>query len=248
MYKDHITKSCFRNRKGSALLVAILMMGILITLTLGLSTLVIREIRQTSDIVQAGKAYFAAEAGIEQALYDLSQSLPGYETSGNPEAVDGWVSYPSSNETDEHLVYQYRIDNKGDSYPYFPDDEPIFLSPDIAPEGAVTKDYLYDTLPDKTYNVLPLNQTVTVPLFTDNGDGTFTDVTSFLVQYYVDFDVDPDAPEFQGAAIQLENFDILRWKLFGNPNEDTTKTDAISDFYPADRDDEASFPVCIGSD
>ncbi len=232
-----------QTRRGSALLVALLVMGILLTLTLGLSNLVIREIRQTRDIVASGKAYFAAEAGVEQALYDLSQSLPGYETATAEGAEDGWVVY-SPTMPEDFLSYRYRIENKGDSFPYFADDEPVFLSPDV----AVTKKYLYESLPEETYNVLPLNQTVTIPLFTDNGDGSFTNLSSFLIQYYVDFDVDADAPQFQGQKIHLENFDILRWKLFGNPKNSPTKTDAISDFYPAHSDDSAAYPVCIGSD
>lgn len=214
-------------RRGSSLLVALLVMGILMTLTLGLSSLVVREIRQTGETVDAGKAYYAAEAGIEQALLSLSQSLPGYETGD-------WVELD-----EEGIDYRYQINNKGDKIPYFPDDEPVFLTPD----NAVPADFLYSDRPGETYNVLGLNETVTIPLFTDNGDGTYEDVDSFLVQYYVDFDLEPGL----GFA-KLEQFDILRWKVFGNPADDNLKTDAISDFYPAHSSDGPANPVCIGSD
>lgn len=216
-------------RDGSALLVALLVMGILMTLTLGLSSLVVREIGQTSDAVEAGKAYYAAEAGIEQALYELSERLPGYETGD-------WV-----NVDEEFLDYRYNINNKGDSIPYFPPDEPVFLTPD----NAVPADFLYTDRPSETYNVLGLNETVTIPLFTDNGDGTYEDVDRFLVQYYVDFEI---ADQLKSAGWKLENFDVLRWKVFGNPESDTLKTDAISDFYPAHSSDGPTMPVCIGSD
>lgn len=216
-------------RQGSSLLVALLVMGILLTLTLGLSSLVVREIRQTSETIDAGKAYYAAEAGVEQALYSLSQSLPGYET-------NDWVEL-----NEEDIDYRYQINNKGDKIPYFPSDEPVFLTPD----QAVPADFLYSDQPSETYNVLGLNETVTIPLFTDNGDGTYEDVDHFLVQYYVDFDIED---QLKQAGWSLEQFDILRWKVFGNPADDTLKTDAISDFYPAHSNDGPSNPVCIGSD
>lgn len=234
-------------RNGSALLVAMLVMGILLTLTLGLSTLVVREIRQTSDMVAAGQAFFAAEAGVENALYDLSENLPGYEP------VEP-VIYE-----DENLSYEYDINNKGDKYPYFPDDRPIFTAPDV----AVPKSVLYSDFPEKTYNVLPLNESVTIPLFTANPDGTVNDIDEFLIQYYVNFDVDPDIDriyiEKNGVqqSISLDDFDILRWKVFGNPCAagncsspgavDTLKTDAISDYYPATEGVSANRPVCIGT-
>ncbi len=242
-------KNHFASTRGSALLVAILVMGVLLTLTLGLSTLIVREIRQTADIVAAGQAYFAAEAGMENALYQLSENLPGFESE---------VTYPDvdAGEEDENLNYYYLIGNKGDAYPYFPDDQPVFLGPD----SAVPKDWLYSDLPSMTYNVLPLNESVTIPLFTASTDGTVNDIEDFLIQYYVNFDVDTDISKIQvkkngqTQSINLEDFDILRWKVFGNPctagdcsGPNTLKTDAISDFYPASTGVSATNPVCIGS-
>jgi len=234
-------------KQGSALLVAILVMGVLLTLTLGLSTLVVREIRQTADIVAAGQAYFAAEAAMENALYDLAENLPGYEV------VD--KIYPPPGVEDDYLNYAYTIGNKGDKYPYFPEDEPVFLSPDIAVPSSV----LYENHPQRTYNVLPLNESVTIPLFTANDDGTVNDIDDFLVEYYVNFDL-ADVTKFQplfqnsnGQPLKLEDFDIMRWKVFGNPcnndcsHPDTLKTDAISDFYPAVTGVSAERPVCIGT-
>lgn len=244
-------------RSGSALLVAILVMGILMTLTLGLSNLVIREITQTGDLVAAGEAYFASEAGVENALLDLHEHLPGYETAGLVNAVDGeWIEYKDPVNADFH--YRYRIRNKGDAYPYFDDDKPLFFDP-VAP---TTKAFIYDEDRAKTYNVLPLNQTVTIPLFTEDAQGNIQDVEDFLIQYYVRFNEDSLSADFQN--INLESFDVLRWKLFGNPitgeklngviassNVNTLKTDAISDFYPAKNvgviGGGADEPVCIGS-
>lgn len=220
-------------KSGSALLVAVLVMGILVTITLGISSLVVSEIRQTGDVVIAGKAYFGAEAGIEHALFELSENLPGYETDISPGVLVD----------EDDISFRYEIKNKGDMIPYFADDEPVFLGPD----DAIPKGFLYQEKPKYTYNVLGLNETVTIPLFTDDGTDNFEDVNDFMVQYYVDFDLDPNIDSFGGQQLVVENFDVLRWKLFGNPSGDSMKTDAISDFYPAHSNDGPKNPVCIGS-
>lgn len=235
-------------KAGSSLVVVLLIMSVLLTLTIGVSNLVIKEIRQTSDLVASGQAYYAAEAGIESALYDLSEGLPGYETIGVVGADDdGWVEIGKGG---KGLQFNYKIANKGDKIPYFPEEEPIFL-PD---GGAFTRDLLYTQMPEETYNVLGLNESVTIPLFTADEDGGYEDVKDFLVQYYVDFDIDSDVKKQLGTAGVLQNFDVMRWKVFGNPgtkaqsNVYFLKTDAISDFYPAMEGDGAGNPVCIGSD
>lgn len=238
-----MTHFFFKKKHGSSLLVAILVMGILSTLTLGLSNLVIYEISQTSNIVASGKAYFAAEAGVENALFDLQEHLPGYETANNVQAdKDGWVSYQ---DTSSDFHYRYRIRNKGDKYPYFDADEPVFLQPGI----GISRDTLYEQHPQKTYNVLRLNDTVTIPLFVEGKDGQVHDIRKFLIQYYVDFESDPDIDILGFKNLKLENFDILRWKVTGAPLNppDTGKTEVISDYFPAHTEDSAVNPVCIGS-
>ena len=226
-------------RQGSALLVAVLVMAILMTITLGLSTLVVSQIRQTGDVVAAGKAYYAAEAGVENALLDLHEHLPGYQTENL--SPDGWVASASD---DTNLVYRYRIRNQGNSYPYFDADKPIFLSPGI----GSTRDFVLKNDPEATYNVLPLNDTVTIPLFVDCGDGTYRDVKDFLLQYYVNYNL---SDTYKGYS--MSDFDILRWKLFGQPAgvvlpDQTGRTDAISDFYPVGSNTSVTNPTCIGSD
>jgi hypothetical protein len=237
-----ILKFLGSRKKGSALLVAILVMGILMTLVLGLSQLVFREIRSTSDIVAAGKAYFASEAGVENALLELKENLPGYQT-------DGWVDrevelYGSDGAT---MHYQYRIRNQGDAFPFFDEDEPIFINPGV----AVDKDFLYQdsTLLENTYNILPLNETVTIPLFTVDESGQVKDIENFMVEYYVNFETDL-GDEFRN--LNINELDILRWKLFGNPRNpiggEALRTESISDFYPAISLSGSTSPTCIGTD
>ncbi len=245
MKKTNITIS-----RASSLVVAVLVMGILITLTLGLSNLVIREIRQTSDAVAAARAYYAAEAGVENALLDLSRSLPGYETPKADGASYSWVTGKFSAGSAVAADFRYQIRNQGNAYPYFDPDKPYFMEPD----NAVPVNVLYDLHPEYTYNVLPLNKTVTIPLFTDCGNGTVNNVEDFLLQYYVDFDLDPNITlpghENKKLNAKLQDFDVLRWKLFGEPTRsgDKGKTEAISDFYPAHENDIPSQPVCLGTD
>jgi len=230
-------------RSASALLIAILVMGILLTLTLGLSDLVIREIRQTTDLVASGKAYFAAEAGIEDALLDLHENLPGYET-----------PMGSTQQSLGDSSYDYTIFNKADKVPYFDPNQPIFLKPD---EPAINSNFIYIDKPEVTYNALPLGGSAMIPLYSDNGQGgpgRFPDVTEFIVEYYVCF----GGPDQQGDSgicnnivdniSSLEYLDILRWKIFGRPKDDVNgKTESISDFYPSAANANANNPVCMGS-
>jgi hypothetical protein len=232
-----------KTRQGSSLIVTLLLMAILLVMTLGLSMLTITELRQTGDVVGAGKAYYAAEAGIENALLDLNSHLPGFQTANVAGAdEEGWVGME-----DGDFSYRYRVRNQGDAYPYFDDDTPVFLPA----YGGMPKQVLYTQHPEETYSILTLNQTVTIPLFIDCGDGVnYKDVKKWLLQYYVDFDTDPDNTLQLGTRIQ--DFDILRWKLFGEPIVPDplapSRTHAISDFYPASENDGPTRPVCIGSD
>lgn len=249
-------KSEVKTRRGSALIVVLLVMGVLLILTVGLSNLIIREIRQTGSVVNEAQAYYAAEAGIENALFDLQNSLPGYEDHyRNGVSYDNWTlgAFSEASVQDGSEDFRYQIRNRGDKYPYFDDDKPVLISADM----AVPKEALYSSdaplsYREKTYNVLPLNGTVTVPLFADCGEGSVNDVKDFLLEYYVNFELDPDIASNLGPAYaqmigKLENFDILRWKVYGEPLDKAGKTDAISDFYPASSVDNPGSPVCIGT-
>ncbi len=229
----------FPQKKGSALLIAILVMGILMTLTLSLGELFVREIRQTHDVVAAGHAYFAAEAGIENALLDLHEHLAGFET-----PVTGVTS-----KTDD-LNFTYKILNKADKIPYFEPDKPVFLKPG---EPPYTSAALYSDNPAATYNVLPLSETVAIPLFRDDGKGNVVDVKDFIVEYYANFcGKNPDSAKMASCLtdipVGIEKLDILRWKIFGQPKRLVTmKTDAISDFFPMAQNSTANNPVCFGT-
>lgn len=69
----------YQKPKGSSLLISLGIMSVLLVLSGGISTLVIKSLRTSASIENQNKAYFAAEAGLEEALYDLSAHLSGYE-------------------------------------------------------------------------------------------------------------------------------------------------------------------------
>ena len=199
----------FTNKKGTALLVALLVMGVLISISLAISSLVLREVRITADFLDAGKAYYAAESGIEVALFELEDNLPGWEP-----GVDEDGEYAYLKVDDEFdVVSEYKVKNRCNAYPCF-DDEDY--------EGI-------DGIPfDKLYDVLELNESITIPLFVadENVEGGIANVEDFVVEYFVKFDPVDDL--VFANKWDISGWDVLRWKVFGINGND--KTGTISDF------------------
>lgn len=254
-------------KKGSALLITILMMGVLMTFTLGISTLVIREIKVTQSIVDANKAYYASEAGVERALLGLTKNLAGYEPKGKFLETNAEVD-PFLSKYDPSYSYKFDTSNQTDSVPSFSDDSPIFVDKAAFTDSsgetvadcvlsnssnpfafAYTKDQLYQDCPRATYRKLGLNETAIIPLYSTDASGIATSVNDFLIEYYLNVkDGSALYPPFNG--IKLENFDVLRWKIYGQPlaGSDVQRTESIADFYPGVTNNSADRPVCIGTD
>lgn len=68
-----------RSTRGSALLISLLIMSFLVVFGFGISRVIIDALRVERNVVEAGKSYFAAESGVELALYYRENHLPGYE-------------------------------------------------------------------------------------------------------------------------------------------------------------------------
>jgi hypothetical protein len=153
----------FKERSGSALLVAILIMGVFLTVSISLSTIIFREVNLTKALLDSGRAYYSAESGIEEALYSLNTELPGF----NVENKIGKVS--------EDSVFEYSLKNTCNGYPCYSDDE-----------------YELENVPlEMFYSVLQLNETITIPLFTVK-DGEIKAVKNFTVQFFPAFDPSTD--------------------------------------------------------
>ncbi|MCC6643544.1 pilus assembly PilX N-terminal domain-containing protein [Candidatus Peregrinibacteria bacterium] len=248
-------------KRGSALLITLLLMGALLTITLGISTLVLREIHVTQSVVDANKVYYSAEAGVERALLGLSRNGAGYEPSGTftADAADLAADFK----------YQYLTSNTNDSVPGFggagfsPEDKPVYVEPALTVDGlidcvmssaknpfalAISKDRLYKECPRATYRKLALNETHIIPLFSTASGGGSVKVEDFIVQYYLNVhDGSGLWGEFKG--LDLQKFDVLRWKLYGKPagSVGAQRTESIADFYPGINNNGPLNPVCIGT-
>lgn len=68
------------DNKGISLALTIGLLLLLVMITTTINELVLRALRASHQIEASDKAYFAAEAGIEDALYELSAHTAGYTT------------------------------------------------------------------------------------------------------------------------------------------------------------------------
>jgi len=197
---NKLSLKIWKDRSGTALLVALLVMGVLIAISLALSSLILRESGAVRELIDAGRAYYAAESGIEQALYKLDTSLPGWE---GMDANLGKVG--------ENAVFSYEVKNKCNSYPCFDVDE-------------------YDTASMSAYNfydILQLNESITIPLFTVDEGGNVNSVEDFTVEFFMAFNPATDLI-FSGS---VSGWDVLRWKVFGLRDvEGSLVTESIHDF------------------
>ena len=221
----------YKKQNGSALIIALLIMGILMTLALGLSNLVIREVRITSDIINAGKAYYAAESGVESALLDLHQNLPGYETQ------DGmYKGIKEGGDLKEDLTFEYSINNKSHTYP--------FVDTEI-----ISKEIAQDAPKKYQYNELGLSDSVSIPLFNAKDDGSVEQITNFRVEFFIDAEIKSQYKNSDQSGIVV---DMLRWKITGisenPPGEREFYTESIGDYMPVFEGSSSTMPTCLGTD
>lgn len=91
--------------KGSALLIAMMLMGILMTLALGVSGLILSTVKDGRLLIEKTRAWYAAESGLEHGLFDISENAPGFET-------EKTFSFPEANTS-----YKYRIMASASEFP-----------------------------------------------------------------------------------------------------------------------------------
>jgi len=234
-------ENLYSQKRGSALLVAMLIMGILMAVSLLLSTLILREMYVTRALLDSGKAFYAAESGIEMSLYNLNTQLPGWQVSNNKNeyallALD----------EDADVVGEYRVDNRCSAFPCF--------SSDFDVSSGIHSDRVIGALNDEFakvfYYELDLNETLTIPLFvSDNGE--VLDVKDFTVEFWSPMDVETDLNvDFNGS---LSSWDVLRWKIMGfevldgDANNNFGATESVSDFTALSSGTDASEPSWFGT-
>jgi len=206
-------KNLLDDNKGTALLIALLVMGVFIAISLALSSLIFRELRITKDLVSSGKAYYAAESGVELALYKLNNNLPGWEPQADKDDYK-FVKLGAS----ESSVAEYRVKNRCTAYPCFDEEE--------FDHGSVDNLMAY-------YDVLELNESISLPLFIveEGRDGELKEVPvkNFTVEFFTPFDPVKDL-KFSSFDIERRDWDLLRWKIYGIHKGDNTQiTQSISD-------------------
>ncbi|MBI2634540.1 pilus assembly PilX N-terminal domain-containing protein [Candidatus Peregrinibacteria bacterium] len=152
----------WKNSGGTALLVALLVMSVLMTVSVLLSRLVLRETQIVKKLIDSGRAYYAAESGVELALYGLAQNLPGWEAE-------------NSFKVDEKAVGEYAVDNRCNAYPCFEKGYDL--------NGVEAKEF---------YGALDLNESVNVPLFVVDEEGVPSPVENFTVEFFATFDPKTD--------------------------------------------------------
>ncbi len=205
-------KKLIKDIKGTALLVALLVMGVLVAIGLALSSLVFRELVITKEFLDAGRAYYTAESGVEIALYAIENHLPGWQPN------DRIAKYEVAD-----LKGRYELKNRCSAYPCFDTEEY-----DAAGVGGTDLKVFY--------GVLDKNESIQIPLFVVDASATVIPVGDFTVEFYATFDPKNDL-KFEDNE-NLESWDILRWKIFGFPCSDEvfssddcfSITDSISDF------------------
>jgi Tfp pilus assembly protein PilV len=71
---SHTNSTIHNSQKGISLIFIVLITSLILAVGLGISTLLIQEMRLMSDIGYSVIAFYAADNGIEEAVYDLYQS------------------------------------------------------------------------------------------------------------------------------------------------------------------------------
>ena len=189
---------------GSALLIALMMMSILITLSLGISQLLIATLHDTTTLRDTTHAWYAAEGGIERALAAAYNNGPGFEEKISPTT------------TSDGSKYSYGVHAVASNYP----------------ENG------------KDFATLHLNESVTIPLFR-NGGGDSAKVNNFRVEYFLSTDL-ARRPELLGDVQNINNIDLLRWKLFGIST--TGGMEVMNEFAPMQKlKNTDDIPSCIGT-
>ena len=188
---------------------SLLFMTILIVLSFAVNVMILNEIRSEHNFLQGVKAYYSAEAGVEDGLLQVSLHNAGESIApqGNVDFVaDAYTVAPSAfDEDDVNDVLQ-------NTYSYT-----------VASRGAMNP-CLFESQTEQGYAKLEAGESVMIPL---------TDNDFFQVEYYVvNTEYPYDTPN-NNPSFVMQN-DVLRWKILGNRvnGEHVGKVEGISEYIP----------------
>lgn len=144
----------FKNKNGSALLVAILIMAVLLVFGLGINILIVMEMKVERGLVSGGQAYYSAEGASEVAMYDIVTNIEGYEVTDETGVL--------SNDSE----YVYSIEAMGTVWPCYEYGDKVYID-----DSGVM------------WRVLETEESVMIPLFYDDGTDVGK-ITDFILYYY----------------------------------------------------------------
>lgn len=71
-----ISPFSFSKEKGISLLFVVLIAGVILAIGLGLSAILVQQLRTMGEVGYSVIAFYAADSGVERALFELYQSSP----------------------------------------------------------------------------------------------------------------------------------------------------------------------------
>ncbi len=74
-------RNVYRTRRGSSLLISLGLVTVIVLISIGVTSVVVASIRDSSNVNSANQAFYAAEGALEQGLLVNAQSGAGFSTS-----------------------------------------------------------------------------------------------------------------------------------------------------------------------
>jgi len=74
--KRSVIHFSFSKEKGISLLFVVLIAGVILAIGLGLSAILVQQLRMMGEVGYSVIAFYAADSGVEEALFNLYQSSP----------------------------------------------------------------------------------------------------------------------------------------------------------------------------
>lgn len=206
-------KNSTNQKKGSAVVIALLLTGTLILIGVSLATVINNETRQIAEIIRNGRAEYLSEAGTEVGLLYAHQAPSGSQPSQNNLEQEFSLDRRLNTTNLAFGSQASQINNQTNTFSLEINALSNYLP--IVEEFTLNEAIQNSTNPDIRKNLfepLPLNQSVTIPL---------TDAKQFEIEYYFALD----------SGDNRRDWDILLWKLFGtNANGEIEN---LSEYFPA---------------
>lgn len=97
------------NKKGVSLLVAIGISSLIIVFAIGVSKIIVSQLKSTGQTQSSNAAYYAAEAGLEIALMKMKDKEIGYNLKPNPDSFE--LSIEDGGATGRTAQIEYKVEN-----------------------------------------------------------------------------------------------------------------------------------------